>query len=239
MDIISRKNNNIIFKAKIGESLANAIRRYVFHIPILAIDEVEISRNDSPLYDETIAHRLGLIPLELPKGMKSTDEAKLKLDVKEGGRVYSKELKGDVKMVYGEIPITILDKGQEMNLKAKAKFGTGAQHAKFSPGFMTYRNVIDVKVLKDCPTQILEGLPEEIKNKGKGEITDPKEWDVVETYSEKAKRLGKNCIEITPTEELVINVESFGQIDAEEIVKKSIEALRKDLEVIAKQILKL
>ena len=67
MKIINKKNNQMTFSAEIDESLANAIRRYVDQIPILAIDEVEISKNDSPLYDETVAHRIGLIPLKMEK----------------------------------------------------------------------------------------------------------------------------------------------------------------------------
>ena len=53
MKIIDKKDNQITFSAEVDESLANAVRRYVDQIPILAIDEVEISKNDSPLYDES------------------------------------------------------------------------------------------------------------------------------------------------------------------------------------------
>ena len=40
---------------KVNESLANAIRRCVSLIKTMAVDEVEISRNDSALYDEQAA----------------------------------------------------------------------------------------------------------------------------------------------------------------------------------------
>jgi len=51
MELIKKDQNKLVFKAEIEESLANAIRRYVYQIPIVAVDEVEISRNDSPLYE--------------------------------------------------------------------------------------------------------------------------------------------------------------------------------------------
>ena len=39
--IISKNKEKIVFETDIGESLANAIRRSVLEIPVLAIDEVE------------------------------------------------------------------------------------------------------------------------------------------------------------------------------------------------------
>jgi len=51
MKLIEKKKNQITFTAEIDESLANAVRRYLDQIPILAIDEVDISKNDSALYD--------------------------------------------------------------------------------------------------------------------------------------------------------------------------------------------
>jgi len=48
----------------ISIEMANAIRRIIqSEIPVMGIDEVIILKNDSPLYDEIISHRLGLIPL--------------------------------------------------------------------------------------------------------------------------------------------------------------------------------
>ena len=42
----------------------NALRRVMLsELPKLAIDEVIIYDNTSPLFDEIIAHRLGLIPI--------------------------------------------------------------------------------------------------------------------------------------------------------------------------------
>src|SRR3989304_2406390 len=67
MKLIEKNKDQIVFAAEIDESLANAIRRYVNHVPVLAVDELEISRNDSPLYDETVAHRVGLIPIKMGK----------------------------------------------------------------------------------------------------------------------------------------------------------------------------
>ena len=67
---MAEKNKNsekLNFKTKIGISLANAIRRSVNNIPVLAIDSIEISKNDSALYDEMIAHRMGLVPLKNEK----------------------------------------------------------------------------------------------------------------------------------------------------------------------------
>jgi len=84
METIVKKNDKLIFSAEISNSLANALRRYVQRIPISAIDEMEISKNDSALYDETIAHRVGLIPL---KGKKQKGIVKLK--AKKEGYVYS------------------------------------------------------------------------------------------------------------------------------------------------------
>ena len=48
----------------ISIEMLNALRRIILkEIPTMAVDEVIILKNDSPLYDEILAHRLGLIPL--------------------------------------------------------------------------------------------------------------------------------------------------------------------------------
>ena len=87
MKLLNKKENQITFTAEIDESLANAIRRYLNKIPIIAVDEVEISKNDSPLYDETIAHRIGLIPIKMEKAISEKKAHKMKLDTSKEGIV--------------------------------------------------------------------------------------------------------------------------------------------------------
>ena len=60
MEIIQKTAEKLILRMPANESLANAIRRSVSEVPTLAIEEVEIFKNDSALYDEMLAHRLGL-----------------------------------------------------------------------------------------------------------------------------------------------------------------------------------
>lgn len=234
MKLIEKKDNQIVFEAEIDESLANSIRRYLNHIPVLTIGEVEIFKNDSPLYDETIAHRIGLIPLE-NKGDKK--EPKLKIESKKEGFVYSGELKGSVKPVYDNIPITYLNKGQEFEVEAVTKMGSGVKHSKFSPGLMFYRNVAEVIMDKEFQSKIKEMLPEnEIKEKGnKIVILDNKKKEIEDICESISNEKGKN-IEVELKDGLIITLESFGQLNVEDIMKKSIDEFKKDLNEIAKKV---
>jgi DNA-directed RNA polymerase subunit D len=236
MELIEKKNEIMAFKAKIDESLANAIRRYVLQIPILAVDEVEIIKNDSPLYDETIAHRIGLIPLKMEKEIGEKTDVKLKLSSTNEGLVYSGEMKGNVDVVYDKLPITSLNKGQELELVATAKLGKGTEHAKFSPGLMFYRNVSEIKLDKHLVEKIKKVFPDlEIKERGdKAVIIDNKRKEVTDVCEGISEKAGKPA-EVSPTDELVITIESFGQIDSKDIFKRAIDALKKDLAEFAKK----
>ena len=233
MEIITKKNDKFVFKVNIDESLANAIRRYVNQIQIVAIDEIEIIKNDSPLYDETIAHRLGLIPLK----QNTKKEGKLKLDAQKEGFVYSESLKGDFEVVYEKMPITLLNKGQEIEIIAYAKLGKGKEHAKFSPGVMNYRKTFEINLDKELTEKIKARIPNitlEIKGE-KAIITDDRENEVCDICEGLAEKYEKK-IDIKPLKEIIISLESFGQIDAKSIFTKSIEALKKDLAELDKKL---
>jgi DNA-directed RNA polymerase subunit D len=232
MRFIEKTKDQIVFAAEMEDSIANAIRRYVLQIPVLAVDELEISRNDSPLYDETIAHRVGLIPLKMDK---AGEKVKLKLNVKREGYVYSGDLKGGAEIIYKNVPITTLDKGQELEFTATLKLGKGSEHAKFSPGLMFYRNSSEIAMDKEFLPEIKQILPNiEIKEKGgKIIITDDKKNDIADVCEGIAHKHRKKA-EVILGKELIITIESFGQIDAKDILKDSIDALRKDLNSVEK-----
>ncbi len=238
MKLINKKNNQITFTAEVEESLANAIRRYMNQIPVLAVDEVEISKNDSPLYDETVAHRIGLIPIKTDKSVNEKTTFKLKLNAKKEGSVYSGELKGNVEIVYAGIPITTLNKGQELNITATVKAGKGTDHSKFSPGLMFYRNVVDVKLEKDCPKEVVDICPKKVFDfkDNKVVVRESSKCDMCEACIEVCRRYKKDSVKLVPTKELVITLESFGQLGVEEIFKKSVEILKKDLAEVSKKI---
>lgn len=241
MKIIEKSKEKIIFIAEIDESLANAIRRSVLEIPILAIDEVEIHKNDSALYDEVIAHRLGLIPLENEKlDLKNECSCKgkgcskctiqLKLVAKGPGTIYSSALKGKAKPVYDNIPIVILNEKQELELIAFASPGKGIEHAKYSPGLVYYRNLAEIKIDKSkLDKECVEACPHKIiTEKGVNE-KDIYKCDLCEACVEKCKG-----IEVKPTKEIIFFIESFRQITAEEILVEAVKALKENLKVLGK-----
>ncbi len=238
MKKINETKNGLVFQADMNYTLANAIRRYLGKIKVLAIDELEISKNDSPLYDETIAHRLGLVPIVTPGNVSDSTEKELTLQSKKEGFVSSGEFKGSAKVVYENIPITLLSKGQELNVKAFIRAGKGNDHAKFSPGLMFYNELMDVK-LKNCPLEAVDICPKGIlENKDGKVIVNEKakyKGDTCEACVDALKKIGKeNCIEVKPQGELVINLESFGQLSTKDMFINSIKELKKDLEEVGK-----
>jgi len=235
MEIIDSQENKITFKGKIEESITNAIRRYLNQIPVLAIDEVEIIKNGSALYDEIVAHRLGLIPLKAEKvGEKG---GHLKLIAKKEGFVQSGELKGNIDVVYDKIPITFLDKEQELELSATVKPGKGAEHVKFSPGLMFYRRVAEIEMDKGLLEEVKRACPNaNIKEKGdKIIVMDDGSKEISDVCIGISERANKKS-ETKDGEEIIITVESFGQMPVKEVFKKSIDVLEKDLAEVSKKI---
>ncbi|MCW8966064.1 MAG: DNA-directed RNA polymerase subunit D [Candidatus Pacearchaeota archaeon] len=238
MEIIEQKENKLIFSKEINETLANAIRRYINQIDVLAIDELDISKNDAPLYDETLAHRIGLVPIKMPKKVGAKDEFKISLKTNKEGMVYSGELKGDVEIVYDKAPLTFLNKNQELEISGIVKIGKGSDHVKFSPGILFYRNRVDIKIDKDCPKEIIETCPKNIfKIEGNKIVCQNKDkCDMCNMCVDYCDKLDKKCVEIKPSEELILTLESFGQMSTKDVLGNTINALKKDLDEVSKKI---
>ena len=236
MEILNKKNNQTAFSADIDESLANAIRRYVNQIPTLAIDEVEIVKNDSALYDETLAHRIGLLPIKSDK-ISEKVKGELKLKVNQEGFVHSGELKGNVDVVYADIPLTNLNKDQELQLNATTKLGTGAEHVKFSPGLMFYRNIQEVTLDKSLAEDIKKVFPNvSLRERGdKIIILDNGAQEVSDCCEGLANKEGKD-VGLEDKDGLVVTVETYGQMPEKAIFEKAIGALKKDLLEVTKKL---
>jgi DNA-directed RNA polymerase subunit D len=134
---------------------ANALRRMATkEVPVMAIEDVEMRKNSSVLYDEIIAHRLGLIALStdlksyvmLPadhKGDEFINNAMVKftLSVKGPCTVYAKDIKSKdpaIKPVHPKTPIVKLLEEQELQFEAIAILGKGKNHAKWDTGLAWY-----------------------------------------------------------------------------------------------------
>jgi len=122
---------------------ANTLRRMAMSmVKTFAIDTVTFYENTSAMFDEYIAHRIGLVPITTPyKGYNDTDEIMFTLDATGPKIVYSEELESADKLVKAaneKIPIIKLAEGQRLRVDGKAVMQTGAKHAKFLPGVISY-----------------------------------------------------------------------------------------------------
>jgi DNA-directed RNA polymerase subunit D len=128
-------------------SFANALRRAMINgVGTLAIDKVTFYDNSSAMFDEYIAHRVGLIPIVTPKDYDEKDEVIFSLSAEGPATVYSKELvstsKG-VNVTNGNIPIIKLAEGQKLKIDGKAIFSNASKSSKFQPGLVTYKAIED------------------------------------------------------------------------------------------------
>ena len=228
MEVIKKSPELLILRIEANESLANAIRRSVSEVPTLAIDEIEIFKNDSALYDEMLALRLGLVPLKTEKGMTKKTKIDLKLSKTGPCTVYASDLDGNAEIVHGKIPIVILGEGHKLELVATATLGLGINHAKFVPGLCYYRHLLEVKSSSDI---------DKIVNNSKGLIKAEKKgskWicDLNESEVDQIGELEKDAV--SPAEEMLLVIESYGNMDAKDILTKAVDALEENLDEFEK-----
>ncbi|MFA5020239.1 MAG: DNA-directed RNA polymerase subunit D [Candidatus Pacearchaeota archaeon] len=239
--------NEITFITNINESLANAIRRSANEILSAAIDEVEIYKNDSALFDEIIAHRIGLIPLkpsreleELKEEGKNSNKNEIQVSLKAIGptMVYSGNLMGDIKVIYDKMPIVLLSKGQELELIGFVRVGKGINHAKFSPGLVYYRHISELKVKNsEKANAVIDKLKGSILNFQKSGVKSGDIFKFIEDidYLETLNK-NKEIFEVKEGNEIVFSVESWGQIPAKDILNESVTTLNNNLKEILKAV---
>lgn len=134
----------------------------------MAIDDVFIIQNESSIFDEILAHRLGLIPLKtdldsyvLPEKCTCKSDlgcpkcrATLTLDAMAPEdktlTVYSRDLKSEdpgVAPISDRVPIVKLAPNQRVKIEAYARLGRGEEHAKWKPvNVCAYKNYPTIEI---------------------------------------------------------------------------------------------
>jgi DNA-directed RNA polymerase subunit D len=230
METIQNTKEKLILRMDANESLANSIRRSTREVPTIAIEEVEIYKNDSALYDEVLAHRLGLVPLKTEKSMNDKTAIEFKLSVKGPCTVYSGDLRGAADVVYPNIPLTILKENHKLELVATAKLGNGTKHAKHLPCACYYRHILEIKSSPQID-KIVENSSGLIKPEKKGNkwVADLTGADIIEIEN-------KDSNAISDSNEIIFVIESYGNMPAKDIFKSAVKILEDNLDEFGKRI---
>lgn len=233
----------------------NALRRIALaEVPVLAIDDVIILENTSPVYDEIIAHRLGLIPLNTPIDKYPLPEdcdcgspsgcpkcrVMMVLDAAAGDEartVFSGELLSpedpEVKPVSAAIPIVKLAPGQKVKIEAYARMGRGWEHAKWQAANVSVLKPhpqVEAKVKKVGPEAagIEEVCPVDILRVEAGslKVTDEAKC----TLCMECVKAYPDVIDVREKQgSFFLEIESAGAMSAQAILAKALQILQSQL----------
>lgn len=253
--ILKKSNDEVIFLVDgINHVIANSLRRSVIsELCTLAVEDVHVVKNSSALYDEMLAHRLGLVPLKTDLKSYNTKEncrckgkgcahCELKLVLKAKGPcvVYASNLNSKDKKivpVFPNMPIVKLLKDQEINLECTAILDKGRKHTKFSPGLIYYRGYPEIKIdsgknlgkaAEACPVNILEVKDGSLKIK-----------DIEKCILCKACSNESRAVKVSGSDKkFIFHVEPWGQLSAREILMESVKIIDEKIDEFGRLIKK-
>ena len=237
-----KKSKRVTFMLKDATpAYANALRRSIIElVPTMAIEDVELVKNSSALYDEVIAHRLGLIPIKTDlKGYtprdkctcdgagcaKCTVHMTLKAkgpSIVKAGDLNSRDPK--IKPIYPEMPIVQLLKGQELEIECVVQLGRGREHIKWAPASAWFTNEANITVNNDSSkfAECKDDFPPQIFDKS-GKI------DKKLITLQLVDAVDGVCPEVVKVEYIpanfLLSVEPWGQLSVKEIVTTALDAL--------------
>ncbi len=225
-------------------AFANALRRIMTsEVPTMAIDWVDMHDNNSALFDEVIAHRLGMIPLTFdPKKFNFADGCECEgkgcplcqvvfvLEKTGPATVHSGDMKSsnrEVKPTSPDFPIIELLKGHTIKFEAVAKLGVGTKHAKFQAANVAYQYYPELK-LKEGASHA--DLSKGVKACPKGALSmkgsKPSLDSEICTFSKSCEQASNGGIKIEGNpSKFVFRVESVSGLEPEYIVRKASEVL--------------
>ena len=138
--------------------------------------------------------------------------------------------------VYEKMPVVKLLSKQKIDLIMTAVVGQGKEHTKWSPGKAHYKKEPILKLGKLQNPERLASLCSDGVFKFKGnnvELVQEKVYDsnLLESYAEADKG-----ISLTYSDNLLFNVESWGQLSCKEMLAKSSEILLEKIDEMEKLI---
>jgi DNA-directed RNA polymerase subunit D len=214
-------------------AFANGIRRaMIADVPTLSVDEVRVIENSSVMFDEQIAHRLGLVPLTTPDDYEIGETVTLALDVEGPGTAYSGDLVStddQVEPADNNIPVIELkdlegsETPQRLEVEAEAVLDRGREHAKHQGGVAVgYRHLQEVEVVGDADEfgerdpHILRGVIQE-----DGELIPTEEFD----HDLTSRYPGKEVEVHDVPNAFVFHVETDGSLTVEELTANAVDSL--------------
>jgi DNA-directed RNA polymerase subunit D len=245
-------------------AFANAIRRAMIgEVPTLAIEDVRIYDNTSALFDEMLAHRLGLIPLKTDLSVYSTQDtcscggagcpgctATYTLSVEGPRMVTSSDLipqDPGAAPVYDNIPIVKLTKGQKLVIEARAILNSGKAHAKWQSTLVCgYKNhpaitVSDVcdacgMCVEECPRDILVAKGKKVQV-AEGKLPECSMCRLCERACLASGIGDEPAIKISAEpDRFIFVVESDGSLPAKEIMNRALSYIREQADELEKQL---
>ncbi|MFB6166767.1 MAG: DNA-directed RNA polymerase subunit D [Candidatus Nanohaloarchaea archaeon] len=155
IEIIEEGEDEIEFELEgTSPEFANSLRRTMIgNVPTLAVEDVKIVKNNSGLFDEIVAHRLGMIPWEfdpekynVPEDCDCEDgcpkcQVSMALQADGEGTVTAEDISvpsDDVEAREPETPVARLNEDGEMELEMVAQLGLGKDHAKWQAANASY-----------------------------------------------------------------------------------------------------
>ncbi len=249
IDVITKEKHRVEFELNdANTAIANTLRRLIIeNVPVLAVDEVEFTKNSSVLYDEIIAHRIGLLALKTDLdsyNIKSECKCKgegcarcqvtLSMSAKGPCTVYAGEMEckdPKIKPVHPKTPIVKLLKGQELEFVATARLGFGSEHVKWSPGLAWYKHkpVITINEKKNTnPEACAQSCPVEVYEVKDGKLAISKK-NYLKCH------LCMACVDVAANDsisveknpaEFIFYLEPWGQLSAQEIIRTAVQSFQ-------------
>jgi DNA-directed RNA polymerase subunit D len=163
--------------------------------------------------------------------MSSKTKVDFKLSKKGPCTVYAEDLQGAGKIIEPGIPITILNEGHQLELVATARLGLGINHAKHIPGLCYYRHLLEIKSSLQSDKIIQSSKAGLIKPEKKGQ-----KWicDLNDAELKEIEQVDKDSIQ--DSNEMLLIVESYGNLPAKDILTQAIKALESNLDDFEKKI---